>query len=126
MLLIKSIKWFCPPLYRNNPSVVNKKSGNDHYEIVAAPCCFCFKNFEIRYSLQGKISGFQLVLDEREEAFGIRAVDHAMIETQREIGHPPNADEVVAVGRSHDLGPFFDLADAQNSELGLVDDRSAE
>src|SRR6185503_21338482 len=43
-----------------------------------------------------------------------------------EIGHPANADEVVAVGCSHDFGPFFNLADTENCQLRLVDDRRSE
>ena len=49
-----------------------------------------------------------------------------MVKAQGKIGHPANADEVVAVRRSHYFCTFFNFSDTQNRELGLVNDGRPE
>src|SRR6185369_15576489 len=78
------------------------------------------------WKLDREVACFELLFDECEEPLGVCAIDHAMVETEGKIGHPTNADEVVAVGCSHDFGLFFNLADTENCQLRLVDDRRSE
>ncbi len=58
-------------------------------------------------NLNREIACFQLLFDERQEALGIGAIDHAMIEAEGKIGHPANADKVVAIRQWSSLWPVF-------------------
>src|SRR4051812_22893524 len=70
--------------------------------------------------------GFQTLLDRRHEAVGVRTVDDAVVEREREIRTRANADRVFAVGAGHDLDPLLQRADAENADLRLVDDRGSD
>ena len=76
--------------------------------------------------LDREIPGLKLLFDERQEALGISAVDHAMIEAESEICHPANADKVVSIRSGEYLGPLLNLTNAENRELRLIDNRCAE
>src|SRR5438270_240038 len=49
-----------------------------------------------------------------------------MIEAEREISHAANSDIVFTVSRGKNFGALFDLANAENRDLRLVDDRRTE
>src|SRR5689334_10709395 len=74
-------------------------------------------------ALDSKLRRFQMLLDIGQEPLGIRAVDDAVIETEREISHMPNRDVILAIRRGQDLCALFDLADPQDCHLRLIDDR---
>src|ERR1051325_2899794 len=104
------------PLYRNNKS-------HRIARIFADPLHLWLKFKRSEVALDRKVTCFELLFDESEEAFCVRAVNHAMVETQGEIGHPTDADEVVAIGRRQHFRTFFYLANAENRELWLIDYR---
>src|SRR6185295_9837747 len=76
--------------------------------------------------LNREVTGFELFFYKSEEAFGVGPIDHAMVEAKGKIGHPANADEVVAVWRGHHFGALFNLSNAQDGELWLVNDWCSE
>jgi hypothetical protein len=48
-----------------------------------------------------------MLLDIGQELLCIRAVDDAVIETEREISHMPNRDVILAIRRGQDLSRVF-------------------
>ena len=70
------------------------------------------------------------ILDDLDEArqprVGLVPVDDAMVDGQRDIGHWAHDDRVLAADLVDD-GPLFELADAEDCRLPLVqDDRRRE
>src|SRR6185295_11947652 len=68
---------------------------------------------------------FDRFLDECEELVGHRAVDHAMVEGDREVGAGTNGDSVLAVRSRENLRPLLDRTDPENRYLRLIDYRRA-
>src|SRR5258708_7121809 len=60
-------------------------------------------------------------LDVSHEAVGLRPIHQPVVEAEREVGHGPNGDGVVANHR-----PLLDRAHSQNRHLRLVDAGGAE
>src|SRR5215213_1236153 len=76
------------------------------------PTARCFSDLELAL--------LQKLLDIAEELFGVRAVDDAVVEGQREVGHLADGDVVVALGRGDDFRALLDCADAEDGDLRLV------
>ena len=68
----------------------------------------------------------ETLLDGREEATGIGAVDDAVVVGEREVGHAAHRDALAAPVVGHDDRTLDDGADAQDRDLRLVDDRRVE
>src|SRR5215218_3933548 len=76
--------------------------------------------------LQGKTTVFEELFHIGEELFSVRAVDDAMVVSQREVSHLADRDVIVTFGRCENLWTFFDRADAKDRDLRLVDDGCSE
>src|SRR5579862_3263894 len=66
------------------------------------------------------IGGLDHVSKRRKKLIGNRAVYHSMVEAQTEIANLPDGYCIINNHRS-----LFDGANTKDSDLGLVDDRSA-
>src|SRR4029077_17180166 len=64
---------------------------------------------------------FQRFLDLVQELMGDGAIDHAMVVAQRDVAHGADGDGVVDDHRA-----LFNGAEAENSDVGLADDRQTE
>src|ERR1700733_14842532 len=69
----------------------------------------------------GRIPVLQLVFHVRQELVRDRPVDQPVIVTKGQVGHRPDGDGVV-----DDHGALLDLADAEDRDLRLTDDRHPE
>src|SRR5205085_7060524 len=78
------------------------------------------------FSLDSKLPRFERLFDVGEEAFGVRAVNDAMVEREREVGHMTNGNQIVALFSRDHFRAFLDCADAEDGDLWLIDDRCAE
>ena len=63
----------------------------------------------------------KILFDLRHESIRRRPIDNPVVERQAEIAHWPNCDRIVNDNRA-----FLNCADAQNSDLRLMDDGGAE
>ncbi len=76
--------------------------------------------------LDRELSGFEQLFDVGEEPLGIRAIDQTMIVREREEGHVPNRDLIVAIRAGDHLRALLNRTDAENGDLRLIDDRRPE
>ena len=67
------------------------------------------------------IAVLQGLLDVGQELVGDRSVDDAMVVAERQVTHRPDRDRIVDDHRT-----LFDIADAEDRDLRLVDDRHSE
>src|SRR5215510_2372234 len=61
-----------------------------------------------------------------EELFCVGAVDDSMIKAERKISQMPDRNVVFTIRRRENLWPLLNLTDAENCDLGLIDDGCAE
>src|SRR5271167_3440822 len=72
------------------------------------------------------IPGFQVLLHQGHELVGDRAVDQAVVVTEREVNDGANGDGIVAFLVGDDQGLLGDAAYAHDGGVGLIDDGQSE